>query len=131
MYGINLTVALQSRKEYVKKRTCSKNVDVFIANFELRKKCPYSELIWSSFFPHSDWIRRDLQLWWTIGNSSSIRLFNFVHRVCTRNRYYINLVLFAHLITLIHVMYKCLPIFLFRDSTTHNSTKLDHINLWS
>ena len=52
MYGINLTVALQSRKEYVKKRTCSKNVDVFIANFELLKKCPYSELIWSSFFPH-------------------------------------------------------------------------------
>ena len=24
----------------------------------LRKKCPYSELFWSAFFPQSDWIRR-------------------------------------------------------------------------
>ena len=25
----------------------------------LHKKSPYSELFWSKFFPHSDWLRRD------------------------------------------------------------------------
>ena len=29
--------------------------------YALRRKCPYSELFWSAFFPHSDWIRREME----------------------------------------------------------------------
>ena len=29
--------------------------------YALRRKCAYSELFWSAFFPHSDWIRREME----------------------------------------------------------------------
>ena len=46
--------------------TClSSKVLCFLTRFcpqpALRKKCPYSELFWSAFFPHSDWIQRDTE----------------------------------------------------------------------
>ena len=45
---------------------CLQKGDQFFFCFDLellqvRKKCPYSELFWSAFFPHLAWIRRDTE----------------------------------------------------------------------
>ena len=45
----------------------------------LRKKCPYSELFWSAFFPHSAWIWRDtkyIRIRTLYGEIQSISLYS-------------------------------------------------------
>ena len=37
------------------------NSDWFVLCSALRKKCPYSELFWYTFFPHLDGIRKDTE----------------------------------------------------------------------